>query len=82
MENYLENVNVLDYVTPASVSGILDEMDPELAEIVMTGSDGTETRAQVKERLDDVLILARKFGYDEYIDTITQLMEKMHRMPH
>ena len=70
------------YSSAPSIMSILDGVDSELLDVVMTGATGTETREQVKERLDEVLILARKFGYDEYIDTITELMEKMHRMPH
>ena len=70
------------YSSAPSILSILDDVDSELLDVVMTGATGTETREQVKERLDEVLILARKFGYDEYIDTITNLMEKMHRMPH
>lgn len=70
------------YSSAPSILSILDDVDSELLDVVMTGATGHETREQVKERLDEVLILARKFGYDEYIDTITRLMEKMHRMPH
>lgn len=71
-----------DYRSAPDVLSLIDHMDGELYDVVMIGATGAETREQVKQRLDDVLILARKYGYDEYIDTITQLMEKMHRMPH
>lgn len=42
--------------------------------------DITSRRNRVKERLNQKLVLAQKYGMDEYIDEVTELLAEMDRL--
>ena len=42
--------------------------------------DVSDRRAEVKKELDRKLMLAKKYGYDEYADELTDLLAELDRL--
>ena len=42
--------------------------------------DVSDRRAEVKKELDRKLMLAKKYGYDEYADELTNLLAELDRL--
>lgn len=55
-----------------------EEPMTEEQELTVLEFDMTVTVEQIKQELNEKLMLARKYGYDEFGDEVIRLMEKLN----
>lgn len=62
------------WMTTDIMDTMTDEQELDRIDVIDTLTDNAET---VKAELDRKLILAKKYGYDEYADELAILLEKL-----